>query len=258
MIRDCGIVYSNPLTRVQIPAATFLVLQVIHFTNFETKWKKIGVLGGMGPMSTVRFYQYLIELCQRRYYAKYDSDFPEILIYNLPIPDVVENIENEEKTKKLLINGIRQLENAGCDFIAIPCNTVNFCIDFLRAKSKIEIISIVEETANKVNKSGTKNATLLATEKTIQSGMYQDKIKKEIKLFLPEKQKEITNLILEILAGCKESKKLGKTIKNCKSEAVILGCTDLSGLIDEKTTTIKIFDSLIILAEATIEKAKVN
>lgn len=209
-------------------------------------------------MSTVRFYQYLIEICQKKYYTKYDSDFPEIIIYNLPIPDVVESVENEEKTKKLLVKGIKQLENAGCDFIAIPCNTVNFCIDFLRTKSRIKILNIVKETSKKVNKSGIKSATLLATEKTIQSDIYQKKIKKEIGIDLPQNQKKITNLIMEILEGKKENKKLERIIKNCESEAVILGCTDLSGLIDKKTIMIKIFDSLMILAEATIEEAKVN
>ena len=61
------------------------------------KKKRIGILGGMGPESTVIFYQALVKQCQIQYNAKYDKDYPEIFIYNLPIPDVVEGLKNQKK-----------------------------------------------------------------------------------------------------------------------------------------------------------------
>ena len=59
----------------------------------------------MGPESTAIFYQALIKNCQQLYGAKYDKDYPEIIIYNLPIPDVVEGLEDPQKTTQALIGG---------------------------------------------------------------------------------------------------------------------------------------------------------
>jgi aspartate racemase len=73
----------------------------------------------MGPEATAELYSRIIRYCQDRYGAKYDSDYPEIFIYNLPIPDVVEGFKNKEEILTYLLKGIKKLEAAGCDFIAI-------------------------------------------------------------------------------------------------------------------------------------------
>ena len=58
--------------------------------------KIIGILGGMGPESTAIFYQAIIKQCQKQYGAKYDEDYPEIFIYNLPIPNIVDGLKKPE------------------------------------------------------------------------------------------------------------------------------------------------------------------
>ncbi|HZX10852.1 MAG TPA: aspartate/glutamate racemase family protein, partial [Acidobacteriota bacterium] len=97
-----------------------------------TKYKKIGILGGMGPEATADFYLRIIRIFQKKYGAIYDSDFPEILIINLPIPDVVENPKEEDKVREMLINAVKKLEKSGADFIAIPCNTVTYYISEMK------------------------------------------------------------------------------------------------------------------------------
>ena len=77
-----------------------------------SKYKTIGILGGMGPEATAGLYLRIIQLFQQKYGAIYDSDFPEIIIVNLPIPDVVENADEQNLVKEMLIQGVSKLEKA--------------------------------------------------------------------------------------------------------------------------------------------------
>ncbi len=71
--------------------------------------KTIGIIGGMGPEATAELYLRIIRIFQREYGARYDSDFPEIVIVNLPIPDIVENTNEKEKVRKNA--GSRKIES---------------------------------------------------------------------------------------------------------------------------------------------------
>ena len=223
------------------------------------RYKKIGILGGMGPEATADFYFRIIKLFQQKYGAIYDSDFPEIIIVNLPIPDVVENSDEQSKVKDMLIDAVKKLEKAGANFVAIPCNTVTYCIKEMQDVVSIPIINILQETANEVIRSEVKKVGLLGTETTIKSKIYTNVLKDLQILTLDEtEQRETTKIIMNILAGRKtpeDKKKLlefVQKLKNLGAEKVILGCTELPLLMRENDD---IFDTLEILAKSTVERA---
>ena len=114
------------------------------------KKKIIGVLGGMGPESTAIFYHELILQCQKQYGAQYDEDYPEIFIYNLPIPDVVKGLKTPQKTLKILVKGAKKIESMGVDFIVMPCNTAHYFYEDMKKEISIPFLSITEETVKKV------------------------------------------------------------------------------------------------------------
>ena len=78
-------------------------------------WKTIGILGGMGPEATAELYKRIVQICQRDFGAKYDSDFPTIFIYSMPLPDVVEENENPELIRTMISEGFEKLKRAGCE-----------------------------------------------------------------------------------------------------------------------------------------------
>ncbi|MEK6981774.1 MAG: amino acid racemase [Candidatus Micrarchaeota archaeon] len=220
--------------------------------------KKIGILGGMGPESTAHTYMKMIEYCQKEYGAKQDADFPPIVIYSCPIPDVV-NINNKEvELLENLESGIDLLKNAGCKFAIIPCNSVQSFLPVL--SKKLPIISIVEETIEELTKLGIKKVGLLATQTTLSKRIYQQALEKQgIEMILPENQKEVTEVIRKILEGKKEEtkEKLYNIINNLKRKgagAVILACTDLPLIVDKKDFDIAILDTVEILAKAAVKK----
>src|SRR3989344_7697176 len=111
------------------------------------KKKTIGILGGMGAEATVDLYMGIWKYYQDNFGAKYDSDFPPVIIYSVPIPDVVENLENEAKTLQMLQDTAQTLEKAGCDFILIACNSVQFLLSEIRKSVKTPVIGIAQVNA---------------------------------------------------------------------------------------------------------------
>jgi len=226
--------------------------------------KVIGVLGGMGPESTAIFYHALIKQCQRQYEAKKDDDYPEIFIYNLPIPDIVEGLKKPKKTLEKLIMGAQKIDSIGVDFMVMPCNTAHYFYLEMAKLINTPFICIFLATAKALKAKGYKRVGFLSTETTIKYKSFdRDFEKNGIELVFPDKteKKRITKIILNILAG----KKLEKDKKSLKdiiyrlerrgAEAVVLACTDLPIILKQEDVDIKIFDTVEILAEATIKYA---
>lgn len=221
--------------------------------------KTLGIIGGFGPETTAQFYLEIINLSRKRL-----DQYPSILIYNPPIPfelekDVAGEGQNESKMLPLIIQAAKKLEEAKADFIVIPCNTIHLHIEKIRQAVNIPILSIIEETANQIEKENFKKIGLLATSSTIKNKLYHEPLaKKDIEIIIPDEtsQQKIAEIIPNILIGKKtvEDKNfLIETINHMKkngAEAVVLACTDLPLLIGQKDTHIKLIDTLDILAEA--------
>jgi aspartate racemase len=221
----------------------------------KTKHKTIGILGGMGPEGTAELYLRIIRLFQKKFGAVLDSDFPEIVIFNVPIPDVVEDPRNMQRIKAMLIENSKKLEEAGADFIVIPCNTVTKFIELIRQNVSIPVVGIVEETISELIKNGINKIGLIATEMTIENKYFKDDF---VKFILPtiEETSIITKVILNILSGkkfeedLKRIKKISSNLKKFGCEKIILGCTDLPLLISGED----FIDTLDVIAKVTVDR----
>lgn len=233
--------------------------------NTQNVEKKIvGVLGGMGPESTAIFYHAVIKQCQKEYGAQYDEDYPEIFIYNLPIPNIVEGLNKPDETLDMLIKGTKKIESIGVDFIVMPCNTAHYFYSIMAKSISAPFICIFHATAKKIKISGLKKVGFLATETTIKyKSFHNDFEKNGIELIIPDQvgQDKLTQIILNILAGKKldkdkrDMKIIIEKMKQSGAEAVVLACTDLPILLKQDDVDIPVFDTVEILAEATVQYA---
>ncbi len=221
--------------------------------------KTIGILGGMGPEATAELYLRIIKSFQNERNAVKDSEFPEIILLSLPLPDVVESIEDEETARTMLIDGVKRLEESGAAFVAIPCNTVTYFMPDMKNAVSIPVLDILEETACVVRKSEHKKVGLLGTEQTIKSNIYKNALQEvEILTLPPTNQKEVTRIILRILSGKKleeDKARLADFVGRLNSlgaESVILGCTELPLILRSYSGTL---DTLEILANAVVKRA---
>lgn len=218
----------------------------------------------MGPVATSQLYNKIISIFQEKYNAKYDKDFPEIIIVSLPIPNIVGKIENEELAIAMLINAVKRLEKAGSSFIVIPCNTIHAYIETLRQSIKIPILSIMEEVIALLKEKNFLNVGLFSTEFTLKANLYSEGLNRIgvnlIKLNY-KKQKLLTKLIMEILSGklTQANKKillnLINDIKNRGAEIIILGCTELPLLINQDDCDIELINTIEVLAQASVRES---
>ncbi|EOO17940.1 MULTISPECIES: aspartate/glutamate racemase family protein [Bacillus] len=212
----------------------------------------IGILAGMGPKSTGPFVDTVVAGCQTIYGAKHDMDFPHMMIYSCPTPFYMDRPIDHEAMKKAIIEGAQKLESTGVDFIAMPCNTAHLYFEELQRSITIPILNIVDETLKAIPEN-TKTVALLATEATVQAGIYQDGIaKRNIEYVHNEQWQEMINQIISCIkcGEIEEARKLWSLlVLQLKDEVdtAIIACTDLNVVVSEDFV-----DSAQCLAKAVV------
>lgn len=212
----------------------------------------IGILAGMGPKSTGPFVDTVVAECQTIYGAKHDMDFPHMMIYSCPTPFYMDCPIDHEAMKKAIIEGAQKLESTGASFIAMPCNTAHLYFEELQQSLSIPILNIVDETLKAIPETA-KRVALLATEATVQAGIYQDGIAKcNIEYIHYERwQESINQIITYIKSGeVEEARELWNAlVLQLKDEVdtAIIACTDLNVVASEDFV-----DSSQCLAKAVV------
>jgi len=220
---------------------------------------RIGILGGMSYESTIKYYDLILE----KYYENFnDYNYPEILIFSLNFQKLIdyELGGNRAKYVEYLMSGIKSLENGGATFIVMAANSPHAVYNDLENLSKVPILSIVKATAEKARKENMRKLLLLGIKFTMQNTFYQNYCKElGIEVITPsnEQQNMIDKIIFdELVIGFykHESKeKLLQIIKRYKVDGVILGCTELPLILTQNDTRIKLFDTLRIHVDATLD-----
>ena len=219
----------------------------------------LGILGGLGPMSSV----YFCEMLTSHTDAQNDSEHINFLLSSrADTPDRSSFILGTSKKDPtpVMTEEAKRLERAGADVIAIPCNTAHYFYKKICESVDIPVINIIEETAKFCKHEGLSRVGVLATEGTIASGAYSDvfsKYKIEILPLSKDEQALISKIIFdEIKRGIPPS--TDKFLELCNKltsrgcEKLILGCTELS-LIKKSYPRPDVFiDSLELLALAAI------
>lgn len=219
----------------------------------------IGILAGMGPRSTSPFLELLLDQCQEQYGAKYDIDYPHILVYSLPTPFFIDRETDEQALKSSIREGLERLENCGVDFIGIPCNSAHSHFDYITEASSIPVLNIIKETVCEIEE-GSK-VSIFATEMTVKFGLYQDELKAKSCDFVFEEewQDTINEVILRIKnqEDLKETKQLwDELISKAVERAVdkiVIACTDLNVVLDSNREDVKFIDSSKALAKSLVE-----
>lgn len=200
----------------------------------------IGILGGMGPAATADMFQKFIRLTP----AHCDQEHIPLLISSIPdIPDRTRCILAQgEDPEPLMEKYVQGLENAGATFIIIACNTAHYWFEHLKAKSRVEMLSMIDTTVNEVLKSGKQRIGLLATDATLAAGLYQQRIEAQGLHFISPTeagQKEVMESIYLLKSGETElSTKLMLKQKDelvrLGAEVIILGCTEVPIILEKE------------------------
>jgi aspartate racemase len=223
---------------------------------------KVGIIGGIGPVSTLDYYSGIINGFKAK--TKTD-DYPEIIINSINMTEMLSYVSNEDwdSLVNMLLDAIKSLANAGADFAAIASNTPHIVFDKVQTKSALPLISIVEATSAYIQERGCKSVVVLGTRFTMSSGLYSDALKKyNIKAIVPsEKEQAVIHSIIfpKLEDGIvePEDKKTMLTVAsglliNHNADGLILGCTELPLMIKDNDLYTLIINTTQIHIESIV------
>ena len=217
--------------------------------------KLLGILGGLGPMSSA----YLYKMITQHTKADCDQDHINIILNSrASTPDRTDYIlgRKEESPLPFMIEDAKRLEVYGAEGIIIACNTAHYFLDEVRESVSVPVPSIIYETVDFLKKSGFGKVGILATSGTVESGSYQDKCRAlGVDYALPSEssQKLLMMLIYDcVKCGKKASfddfKTISDEMRSAGCDALILGCTELSVLADD--LSLKACDDIPYIADS--------
>jgi len=219
--------------------------------------KTIGLLGGMSWESTVTYYQTINEIIKQKLGGLHSA---KVLLYSVDFAEI-EKCQAEgdwEKSADILSAAAENLEKAGADFIVICTNTMHKVAPRIQSRIKIPILHIAEATAEELKLRNITKVALLGTKYTMTQDFYKEKLTNAgIAVLIPDEQEiETINDVIyhELCLGIisetskEEYRRIIDGLARQGAQGVILGCTEIGLLIQQKDTDLPVFDTTQIHA----------
>ncbi len=205
--------------------------------------KTVGIIGGIGPESTIEYYRGIIAGYRER---QTDGSYPSIILNSINLRVLLGLITANELDQATdhLINELQKLARAGVDFGVIAAGTPHIVFDQVRERSPLPLISIVEATCDAAAKMNLKKIALFGTRFTMQGRFYKDVFSKAgIKLVVPEADEQAyihdkyMNDLVHGIVLPETRERLLRILDQMKErdgvEGLILGGTELSLIIKD-------------------------
>lgn len=131
----------------------------------------LGLVGGLGPESTIDYYQRILAVWAR----EQPGTAPSIVIDSLDVQHAIQLVQSDHPAlAEYLLSSLHRLAGAGVDFAAMTANTAHLVFDELARRSPIPLVSIVEVCADEVRARGFRRVVLLGTRFTMEAAFYPE------------------------------------------------------------------------------------
>ncbi len=226
--------------------------------------KTIGIIGGMGPLATTDLYRKII-LCTG---AKNDRDnIPLLIDNNTRIPDrTCAILHGGESPVDEIVSSAKKLAAMGADFLLMHCNTSHYFYDEISYRVDVPIVHMINETCADMQHRDITCAALLATDGTVQTGVYDNVFANSgITLLKPDAagQAAVMSLIYDgVKAGAEtfDTTAFCTAVDNLKAQGaqvVLFGCTELPLAFSMyNIPATDVIDPTLILAKTAVSMAK--
>lgn len=225
--------------------------------------KTVGVLGGMGPDSTVDFMAKVIAATE----ADTDQDHIRMLVDHSPgIPNRHDAVAGcSPSVGPLLAAMAAGLERAGADFLVMVCNTAHAWTDDIRAAVQIPFVSIVDVTVEAVADTGARRVGVMAARGCLEAGIYQDTLSAtgyQPVLWDDAELDQFMALVFRIKAGDRDPDistqmaRLAGALAARGADVLLAGCTEVPLVLDPAHVSAPLLSSTDLLARRTVQLAK--
>ncbi len=221
---------------------------------------KLGIIGGMGPITTAVFIKMIVSMTD----AKTDQEHMPMVIEHCPsVPDrtsyILDN-NNPDPVGPIAEMG-KSLARAGATEIAIPCFTAHYFHKRLLEQIPIPVINGIDLVAKNLKESGVESAGVMATDGTVTSDIFRDALNEHgIKTIYPDggHQKKVMSIIYDHVKANRPVPKnmlfeVYDHLRSVGAENIILGCTELSVAAENAVETPYVTDALKVLSQKCVD-----
>lgn len=221
--------------------------------------KAIGILGGMGPLATCDLMEKIIR------HTEADRDQEYIHIYvdcNTSIPDRTAAILHQGKNPlPEMVKSAVRLQTMGADVLAMPCNTAHYFWEQIQQFVDIPLLDMPRETARYLHDQGISRAAVLATDGTVQCGIYDRALREAgISPVYPNVQEQ--KLVMSLIYDCvkagrpcpvpEQAYAMGQRLQKEGAQLLVLACTELPIAFSQLEIPVPTADPTEILACAAV------
>jgi len=227
--------------------------------------KTIGLLGGMSWESTQEYYRIINREVNRRLGGLHSA---QIVIYSVDFNDVeiLQHKGDWQQLTRLMIDGARRVQDGGADFLVIATNTMHKVADEVECNISIPLLHITDATAAVIKEDGFERVGLLGTRFTMEEDFYRGRLteKHNIEVLIPDRaDRDIVHRVIydELCRGIirddskREFHRIIMDLSDKGALGIILGCTEISLLVERRGTDIPLFDTTEIHAQKAVDWA---
>ncbi|WP_108462570.1 aspartate/glutamate racemase family protein [Devosia naphthalenivorans] len=227
--------------------------------------KTIGLIGGMSWESTAHYYRVINQETAARLGGLHSAP---LIVHSVDFAPVAElQAKGEwEAAGNQLATIARALQDAGAEVIGLATNTMHIVADQITAAIEIPFVHIADPTSDALLADGFETVGLLGTRFTMEMPFYHDRLaQRGLASIIPEVDRTNLNGIIyeELCRGIvrEESRRIYVTaierLAARGAEAVILGCTEITMLIDDSVSPLPVYDTTDLHAKALVNAALV-
>jgi aspartate racemase len=226
--------------------------------------KTIGLIGGMSWESSALYYRQINEAVKYRLGGLHSA---KLLLQSVDFHDIetLQRAGDWNGAGELLADCARTLEAAGVDFLVLCTNTMHIVAPAITAAVNIPLLHIADPTAQAIRQAGHTKVGLLGTRFTMEQDFYINRLKQQgLQVLLPAQadRNTVHRIIFDELC-------LGKTLEESRqhyrrimaslvsdgAEAIILGCTEITLLVNAQDADVPMFDTTALHATAAAQRA---
>ncbi len=227
--------------------------------------KTIGLLGGMSWESTIPYYRHINEAVKARLGGLHSA---KIALYSVDFAEI-ERLQHQgdwEAAGAVLANAAQALERAGADCVVLCTNTMHKVAPAIEAAVAIPLLHIADPTAAQIRQAGLSRIGLLGTSFTMEQDFYRGRLVQRhgIEVLVPDQgDRDLVHRVIyeELCLGRVEDasrqayRGVMRRLVERGAQGIILGCTEISLLVNEQDASVPLFDTTAIHAAAAAEWA---
>jgi len=223
--------------------------------------KTIGLLGGMSWQSSAEYYRLLNQAIHTRL-GGHNNARTLMLTVNFQEIEEAMRAGDWDRIARHVSDAARQLEAGGADFVLLCTNTIHKVAAAIEAAIAIPFVNLIDVTAAAIREHGCRKVALLGTRFTMEEEFYRGGLESHgLKVLVPDEpfRAILHGVIFEELChgeiredSRRDVQVMIDELRQQGAQGVILGCTELSLLINPEHSPLPLFDTTRIHVDAAV------